>query len=1021
MAKFSNISEVKEIAQMLDTAAVQWLNSGPPANIQERVTEARELLQHGIELADAPLRIAFVGEFTGGKTLLLNAMLDSTDLFPSLFQPTTGNVLEVRVTLRREERPPEIRSAQISFCNQSEIESILEGFLKDLKSQGVEGLPQKIDLGDLDKFERLLIKQYTEIKAITGKYVIVAALDYIVALHANQELVCRENRFTTNLPMDLIATSLTLPPRPDLNKGIQGVYESFKRTYETKSGSKVTDRITSNNIRCVFPMIRKITVELNAWATPFGIKTEDVGKRLAFLDFPGLGSDVSTARDYFMCMSEIRDAHAIVLVFNGANPGTSGASAMASLFQRAGKLSSERLIVVVNRFDEFHPMPTNRNMQSYYRSEEDGTTVGFCNVQVPAKNLLNLKDFNLYITSALVYLFEEHSERPNWSFGNPNWFNENKRQGCYALYKRCYDDFQKLIQEVEQNSKAPKDHQILKDGLVRYSEKAGVPSLRQDLVQFAMERGEHLIKEDALKEIRAGYRILDEVAPKLKQTDGRPIINPEVTLAAQDFYRVLELAVADTLPGGQSNYKRLRMKGAEDQDLSLWETIEQEIAANVTSWPEWFAILNNQASAQLASKVNQRGTPDKAAGAPQRKGISRYQHLRKQTSEVPTEFKAFDERFHSTAKMLTELTLQGIGQAMVYSLQRFEQHGDYQDAIRNFQGMVMAEKLATMEEAMPIMDVWQPSNMANDEIVPTVLERIKDEVDAIENLSCPYDGSRPCFWNLALIIRVQVQLLKTYRDRLSRLVAAAESQFQNFFCNEVLRANILPLVRSALNNTEFLGQVAMANIAGGGATNSKAWETIGQIMRIAVENAKARDGVPGAIDISKLNQQMTAEGQEGMEGQEGGESQPPSEEEPEEQAEPEPPKATGRPGSKPAAPAVKPGAAKPATTSPAKPGAAPAKPTPVTSPAKPAPLAAAKPTPGAKPATMVPSKPASAPVSEDEPEMPLPGAGKQSKDVPTPPKYNAPELVDDSDESGSSAPQAPGKTKKDDEEEFEEW
>ena len=74
----------------------------------------------------------------------------------------------------------------------------------------------------------------------------------------------------------------------------------------------------------------------------------------------------------------------------------------------------------------------------------------------------------------------------------------------------------------------------------------------------------------------------------------------------------------------------------------------------------------------------------------------------------------------------------------------------------------------------------------------------------LKNIRYPYDGDKPCFWNLALIIRIQVQLIKTLRDKISRLIAAAESQFQSFFVNEVLRAEILPLVRSSLNDPRFL-------------------------------------------------------------------------------------------------------------------------------------------------------------------------------------------------------------------------
>lgn len=827
---FTNIADIKDAAKMLDTTAAQWVNASPPEQLQSRLTEARESLQRGLEMADAPLRIAIVGEFNSGKTLLLNALMDSSDLFPCLLQPTTGNVLEVRLQMRREERPPEVRSATTSFFNKFEVEKVLEYYLKDLQSQTIEGLPSKISIKDLERFEQLLCKKFQDIRAITPKYSILAALEYVMALRYNQSLVMREERLVYPMPIDLIATSLTLSARPELSKGIQAIHSGFKQTY-AQNQEKVPDKLTSKNLRSIFPLIRRVVVDVAAWSVPFGITTSKDCSTIAFLDFPGLGAESSSARDHYLCMTEIADAHAVLILFNGSNPGSSGASVMTSLFQRAGKLTGERTIVAVNRFDEFDPLPTDETMDSYYAKQKEGTTVGFSTILVPAKNLLSgmSKKFSIYVCSALCYLFEEKAKRPSWNFGNPQWFNDSKRQAAYTLYKRCESEFQRLIREVDK--KGAREHEYMKEGLERYLEQGGVPSLRQDLVNFAMQRGEKLILEDSLKEVRTAVRTLDEIAPAAQETTSDKVaISPEVSYAAQEFYRVLELAAADTLPSGPSEYKRLKVHGL-DQDVTLWQIIEREISSNVCNWPEWFAILS-----QGNSKTNER------PGKPQKK-FDRYKGIKKAgAATVPSEFNAFNERFRNTAQALTQQTVELIGKAVGYSLERFENHPDYRDAVEHFQSMIMVDKLPNMEDALPLLDAWQPTRMAEEEMVPMVLEKISDEVDALSELSYPYDGSKPCFWNLALIIRVQVQLVKTYRDKLSRLVAAAESQFQNFYCNEVLRAEILPLVRSALNKPDFLGEVALSLGDGG----EHAWERVGQMVRSAVNKFKGMDSAIGA-------------------------------------------------------------------------------------------------------------------------------------------------------------------------------
>ena len=119
---------------------------------------------------------------------------------------------------------------------------------------------------------------------------------------------------------------------------------------------------------------------------------------------------------------------------------------------------------------------------------------------------------------------------------------------------------------------------------------------------------------------------------------------------------------------------------------------------------------------------------------------------------------------------------------------------------------VSSEKLKKIPEALPLLDAWHPSRLS-EEIVTTVLKRIKEERKALKELAYPYDGAKLCTWNLAMTLRIQVQIRNAYSDRLSRLVAAAESQLRSFFSDEVLQGEILPRVRTLLNDSKFLQKV----------------------------------------------------------------------------------------------------------------------------------------------------------------------------------------------------------------------
>jgi hypothetical protein len=98
--------------------------------------------------------------------------------------------------------------------------------------------------------------------------------------------------------------------------------------------------------------------------------------------------------------------------------------------------------------------------------------------------------------------------------------------------------------------------------------------------------------------------------------------------------------------------------------------------------------------------------------------------------------------------------------------------------------------------------------MVEEIIIPEILERISDEVHSLRSIRCPYDAQKTCVWNFSLVVRLQIQLIKTLRDRVSRLIAAAENQFRLLFIGEILRGELLPMVRIHLNDPSFLVSIA---------------------------------------------------------------------------------------------------------------------------------------------------------------------------------------------------------------------
>ena len=820
MKKVTTIGDIKENVQFLDTAVLRWLNANPPDRLQQVLREAHGKLEQCSKMCDAPLRVSLVGEEESNTPLMLGALLDTTEVFPGMLQKSLENILEVRIAPKSEEKPIRVKGATVVFLDEAAVWNVMNGFLQDLAGKGLAGtLPKNVSSSDeLPKVEDALVSLYPKAKDPSSQYTILSALEYVLAIKHNQNVVLREQRHTCTVAKEIVGCALNSSGRPEMSEGVEAFHQAIEQMHEEVGGFNTNATPTDKDLHAMFPLIHKLIIDVEAWGVPFGIENPRTAAGISLVVFPE-HLDKINARHRVLCMNELRESHTMLAVLNGAG-GNAGKA--ASLISQLGKGMAEKTIPVVARFDEFQPAPSE-TPQSYYSQ-------GFSGLLNQAKSLAGANK-PIYLCSATCYLMDAKAKRSNWNFGKNDWFADSKRQAAYSVYKRGEADVKKLLAQLEADRKALPDFVQMKQALQRYSDGAGMATMRQDAIIFARDKGERLLKDEILKEFRAAYRMVDEIGPSLETGEQVAMVSSDVTYRAQEFYRVLELAVADALPSGTSDYRKLKVKETE-QEMLLWDITETEITSQVASWPEWFAILNQ-------SMVKKTSTPATATAAQKpQKVFSRYDKIKKAGGEVPSEFKAFNDRFIKTAEAMSEFALKKIAEAVLYSVQRFETHADYQAAIQSLQGILNVDKLSEMEEGLPILDAWQPTRMVEDALVPEVLERISDEVDDLKNIRYPYDVEKPCFWNLALVIRVQVQLVKTLRDKVSRLIAAAENEFYSFFASEVLRAEILPLVRSCLNDTNFLAQVARDEAVPQAQAEKNEADTTGQSVRTMLENIK---------------------------------------------------------------------------------------------------------------------------------------------------------------------------------------
>ena len=257
--------------------------------------------------------------------------------------------------------------------------------------------------------------------------------------------------------------------------------------------------------------------------------------------------------------------------------------------------------------------------------------------------------------------------------------------------------------------------------------------------------------------------------------------NDALLKRTQNFYKAIEIAIVDNFPHQKSDYCTLKIKQGEEE-RPLWQVIEKRLASFIASWDEWKQVLDPQPEQEV---------DDEYADEPR----------------IPKKFKYFDHKIIETVEEVQSYLKDMISEAILASLERFEKHQPYAQACEEFRSHLHLDKLEENPEALPFFDIWYPTRL-QENIVAEVLLKIEKELQSIADIRFPYNTEKDCFWNLSLVIRLQIQILKTLREKIFGVIAIAEESFQEFFTVVLLESELLPLIRNSLNNYNFISSIS---------------------------------------------------------------------------------------------------------------------------------------------------------------------------------------------------------------------
>ncbi|MCX4671951.1 dynamin family protein [Streptomyces sp. NBC_01381] len=312
--------------------------------------------------ARGPLSIGVVGEFSAGKSLLIEALLGLPGLLSVSDVATTGNVTAIHVGQSKDDdRGSSLKRRAVVYCTAAEVAELmahLYGKLEELAP--LEGLPgQRLEALRAARPGPSGWEPLVEWCGRFGSGLHGARMRSVAAevelLHTAHEIGAPMLGRRYDLSDAQAKRAMSLP-------GVKLEEGGSSRALPTTDveGHRIPDDVLA---ACV-PLIRR--VELRVGVPPGIWDLEGVGA-LTLMDFPGLNSPESGERDRFLSRRELRDIHTVLVLMNGQRGPVANEQDFFDMLReptadgrerRPDKELRESLLVAGGRFDQ---MPVDQS------------------------------------------------------------------------------------------------------------------------------------------------------------------------------------------------------------------------------------------------------------------------------------------------------------------------------------------------------------------------------------------------------------------------------------------------------------------------------------------------------------------------------------------------------------------------------------------------------------------------------------------------------------------------------------
>ncbi|MGP3999656.1 hypothetical protein [Streptomyces sp. 8N706] len=556
-----------------------------PRLIEQARQEALELRQ----VAEAPVTIGVVGEFSAGKTLLIGTLLGRPDLLPVEVRATTGNVTALHLVQGPEGEPTRLEGdAVVEFLSRRGAQECLRFMLDELVHKVRQDLPGA-ELSALEAYDPVeddwrAFERWAQ-RTLWGSEVgnprhrrLAHEILLFRDAHRGGESILGGR---TAMAHELIRGALDLgeiAPPPASFPGRAGV------RFDAASVG-----VSADALRAAFPLIRRVTYRVSVAPEAWDLGALRGENDVVLLDFPGLGSEGSGSRDAYLSHSELSDVSTILVVLRANQPNTRAPLEFYGMLQRHGRSRAEledAVLVAGNRFDTVPvpPLSSEGRVSAQELHSRSQYVTGF---DVTGRELVQGRSDRVLPVSAIagVHAYGYHYEDAGAESrieveGLLRQYGQAKRERAKDPALPSWDEWGRRIGEA-----FPGDPWAVR--LQDFANDGGIGALRVLIEGHVIRHGVRLKAGRVLKRHKTLTGLLRALAAVVRSTGGED--NKALGEAETRLRELRSMLVRIQIDLGQLRDPTSLTYGS---GVSLLETLRRKAIVEVFGWPEWHDLVN---------------------------------------------------------------------------------------------------------------------------------------------------------------------------------------------------------------------------------------------------------------------------------------------------------------------------------------------------------------------------------------------------------------------------------------------